>query len=117
MKFSRSVVLILGAWLFFLGGYAAAALLLPHCLLDAARAWLCFVASGRIGGHLRGAATASPGAESFPRRYSFLSARRAMDGSRCAGSSRAEDARDSSLRIPRLAPPRHSLALRVHLFG
>jgi signal transduction histidine kinase len=30
MKFSRSAILILGAWLFFLGGYAAAALLLPH---------------------------------------------------------------------------------------
>ncbi|HYL68933.1 MAG TPA: HAMP domain-containing sensor histidine kinase [Candidatus Limnocylindria bacterium] len=30
MKFSRSAVLILGAWVFFLGGYAAAALLLPH---------------------------------------------------------------------------------------
>ena len=30
MKFSRSAVLILGAWVFFLGGYAAAALLLPQ---------------------------------------------------------------------------------------
>jgi signal transduction histidine kinase len=30
MKFSRSAILILGAWAFFLGGYAAAALLLPH---------------------------------------------------------------------------------------
>ena len=30
MKFSRSAILILGAWVFFLGGYAAAALLLPH---------------------------------------------------------------------------------------
>jgi signal transduction histidine kinase len=30
MKFSRSAVLILGAWVFFLGGYAAAALLLPR---------------------------------------------------------------------------------------
>jgi len=29
MKFSRSVVLMLGAWVFFLGGYAAAALWLP----------------------------------------------------------------------------------------
>jgi signal transduction histidine kinase len=38
MKFSRSVVLILGAWLFFLGGYAAAALLLPH---SAARSTIC----------------------------------------------------------------------------
>jgi signal transduction histidine kinase len=30
MKFSRSAILIVGAWVFFLGGYAAAALLLPH---------------------------------------------------------------------------------------
>jgi len=30
MKFSRSSLLILGAWLFFVGGYAAAALLLPR---------------------------------------------------------------------------------------
>ena len=30
MKFSRSAILILGAWAFFLGGYAAAALLLPR---------------------------------------------------------------------------------------
>ena len=30
MKFSRSSALILGAWVFFVGGYAAAALLLPH---------------------------------------------------------------------------------------
>jgi signal transduction histidine kinase len=38
MKFSRSAVLILGAWVFFLGGYAAAALLLPH---GAARSTIC----------------------------------------------------------------------------
>jgi hypothetical protein len=30
MKFSRSSILIFGAWVFFLGGYAAAALLLRH---------------------------------------------------------------------------------------
>jgi len=30
MKFSRSSALILGAWVFFVGGYAAAAALLPH---------------------------------------------------------------------------------------
>jgi signal transduction histidine kinase len=30
MKFSRSAILIVGAWVFFLGGYAAAALMLPH---------------------------------------------------------------------------------------
>src|SRR5713101_7280856 len=30
MKFSRSASFILGAWVFFLGGYAAAALLLPQ---------------------------------------------------------------------------------------
>jgi len=30
MKFSRSSILLLGAWVFFLGGYAAAALLMPH---------------------------------------------------------------------------------------
>jgi signal transduction histidine kinase len=30
MKFSRSSALILGAWIFFVGGYAAASLLLPH---------------------------------------------------------------------------------------
>ena len=30
MRFSRSSVLILGAWVFFVGGYAAAALLLPR---------------------------------------------------------------------------------------
>ncbi len=30
MKFSRSSILILGAWVLFVGGYAAAALLLPH---------------------------------------------------------------------------------------
>lgn len=30
MKFSRSAVLILGAWVFFVGGYAAVTLLLPH---------------------------------------------------------------------------------------
>jgi signal transduction histidine kinase len=30
MKFSRSAVFILGSWVFFLGGYAAAALLLPY---------------------------------------------------------------------------------------
>jgi signal transduction histidine kinase len=30
MKFSRSSALILSAWVFFVGGYAAAALLLPH---------------------------------------------------------------------------------------
>jgi len=30
MKFSRSSILIFGAWVCFLGGYAAAALLLPH---------------------------------------------------------------------------------------
>jgi signal transduction histidine kinase len=38
MKFSRSAVLILGAWVFFLGGYAAAALLLPH---GTARSTIC----------------------------------------------------------------------------
>jgi signal transduction histidine kinase len=38
MKFSRSAILILGAWLFFLGGYAAAALLLPHGI---ARSTIC----------------------------------------------------------------------------
>src|SRR5208282_4307746 len=30
MKLSRSSVLILGAWVFFVGGYTAASLLLPH---------------------------------------------------------------------------------------
>jgi len=30
MKFSRSSALILGAWVFFVGGYTAASLLLPH---------------------------------------------------------------------------------------
>ena len=38
MKFSRSAILILGAWLFFLGGYAAAALLLPR---GTARSTIC----------------------------------------------------------------------------
>src|SRR5579864_2902561 len=38
MKFSRSAILIVGAWVFFLGGYAAAALLLPH---GPARSTLC----------------------------------------------------------------------------
>jgi signal transduction histidine kinase len=38
MKFSRSVILIVGAWVFFLGGYAAAALLLPH---GTARSTIC----------------------------------------------------------------------------
>jgi signal transduction histidine kinase len=38
MKFSRSAILILGAWVFFLGGYAAAALLLPH---GSARSTIC----------------------------------------------------------------------------
>jgi len=38
MKFSRSAILILGAWLFFLGGYAAAALLLP---CGTARSTIC----------------------------------------------------------------------------
>ena len=38
MKFSRSAILIVGAWVFFLGGYAAAALLLPH---GPARSTIC----------------------------------------------------------------------------
>jgi signal transduction histidine kinase len=38
MKFSRSAILILGAWVFFLGGYAAAALLLPPAT---ARSTIC----------------------------------------------------------------------------
>jgi signal transduction histidine kinase len=38
MKFSRSAILIVGAWVFFLGGYAAAALLLPH---GTARSTIC----------------------------------------------------------------------------
>jgi signal transduction histidine kinase len=38
MKFSRSAVFILGAWVFFLGGYAAAALLLPY---GPARSTIC----------------------------------------------------------------------------
>src|SRR6202047_5295831 len=38
MKFSRSAILILGAWLFFLGGYAAVALLLPR---GTARSTIC----------------------------------------------------------------------------
>jgi signal transduction histidine kinase len=38
MKFSRSAVLILGAWVFFLGGFAAAALLLPRGM---ARSAIC----------------------------------------------------------------------------
>jgi signal transduction histidine kinase len=38
MKFSRSAAFLLGAWVFFLGGYAAAALLLPRGL---ARSSIC----------------------------------------------------------------------------
>ena len=40
MKFSRPAIFILGAWVFFLGGYAAAALLLPQGI---ARSTICDV--------------------------------------------------------------------------
>src|SRR6202795_5083381 len=45
MKFSRSTVLILGAWVFFLGGYAAAALLLPRGMTRSA---ICGIPGGLV---------------------------------------------------------------------
>ncbi|HUJ32904.1 MAG TPA: HAMP domain-containing sensor histidine kinase [Candidatus Acidoferrum sp.] len=50
MKFSRSSALILGAWIIFVGGYAAASLLLPHgpalkTLSDLAEAFVALFAN------------------------------------------------------------------------